>query len=401
MDNDKRHVEVVQELSNLRTSSFWQFAFSPDLEEAYQVNQNPWYRDAIRFSSLLAILLLSASYLVEWGTGIHLSPFALIARGIAIVGLCLAYWYSRSAKRLSWKYWVVTLNTLLVTSALLVIAQDAPAPVNIIYYSNVFFVAVVVFTFIRLPSNFTNTLGLILLIQVAVSLYLDKVELQTAANVMFFLCSGTFISVIVSSRTERMSRESFLKSELIQYEKRQLRELNERLNEQVTLDKVTRLLNRMAFDDKLLAMWSLYSQDDQPLVMVAIHVENFSYFNQHRGTESGDDLLREISRKIRSVLTGSNDVACRISGGRFVVLLTGMAGEIDGQLQSLRLHLADLTTLQRCPSMAERVYLNWGKVTLIADMERDPRGLIDRMFNHLRPLEQLQMSAGDTLAVSS
>ncbi|RLP55524.1 MAG: GGDEF domain-containing protein [Ketobacter sp.] len=392
MDSNKRHAEVLEHLTTLRAGSFWQQVFSPYLEQAYQTNQNQWYRDAIRFSSLLAILLLLASYLVEWGTGITHDTGALVARAIAIIGLSVAYIYIRRSKRLTWKYWVVTLNTLILTAALLVIAHDTAQPIKMIYYTNVFFVAVVVFTFIRLPLNFTNTLGLVLLIMVACALYLDSMNLQVSAHIMFFLCSGTFIAVMVSSRTEKMSRESFLKSELIEFEKRHLRDLNERLQEQITLDRVTHLYNRMAFDDKLLSMWSLCSQNDQRLVLVAIHIEHFGYFNEKRGAESGDDLLREMSRKIRSVLQDSNDAAARVSGGRFVLLLTGSEKEVNDQLEALRGQLLNLSTLQRCTVLEGKVYLSWGRVNLEVDIDRDPRGVIDRMFNHLGPIEDLVLS---------
>nr|WP_255473925.1 GGDEF domain-containing protein [Ketobacter sp. MCCC 1A13808] len=189
-----------------------------------------------------------------------------------------------------------------------------------------------------------------------------------------------------------MSRESFLKSELIEFEKRHLRDLNERLQEQITLDRVTHLYNRMAFDDKLLSMWSLCSQNDQRLVLVAIHIERFGYFNEKRGAESGDDLLREMSRKIRSVLQDSNDAAARISGGRFVVLLTGAEKEVNEQLEALRGQLLNLSTLQRCTVLEGKVYLSWGRVNLEVDIDRDPRGVIDRMFNHLGPIEDLVLS---------
>ncbi len=382
---------MLEHLTTLRTGSFWQQVFSPYLEQAYQSNQNQWYRDAIRFSSLLAILLLLASYLVEWGTGISHAVPALGARAVAILSLSITYIYIRRSKRLTWKYWVVTLNTVILTAALLVIAHDTLQPIKMIYYTNVFFVAVVVFTFIRLPMNFTNTLGLVMLIMVAGALYADSMNPQVSAHIMFFLCSGTFIAVIVSSKTEKMSRESFLKSELIEFEKRQLRELNERLQEQISLDRVTRLLNRMAFDDKLLAMWSLCSSNEQNLVLVAIHIEHFGYFNEKRGAESGDDLLREVSRKIRSVLQDNNDAAARISGGRFMILLTGTETEINEQLETLRGQLMSLTSLERCTTLDGKVYLTWGRVNLEADIDRDPRGVVDRMFNHLGPIEEVEL----------
>ena len=122
--------------------------------------------------------------------------------------------------------------------------------------------------------------------------------------------------------------------------------------------------------------------------MVAIHIEHFAYFNEQRGTEMGDDLLREIARKIRAVLIDKEDVASRISGGRFVVMLTGEESVVDNQLERLRENLSHLTVLNRAAVVQDAVYLSWGRVMLEPDSDRDPRGLLDRMFRHLVALEK-------------
>ena len=388
MDNNKRYTDATEELTCLRTGSFLEMGFVGELEQRYQEGQKSWYCDAIRISSLLAALLLSISYVVEWSTGLYLSPLTLTIRGLVIAALMGTYLYARRSKRLTWKYWVVAANTLMVSGTLLLIAQEISQPIKLMYYCNVFLVEVVVFTFIRLPLNFTNTLGLVLLLMVGTAVYLDTMSLEISAHVIFFMFSSTVVSVMVSIKTEKMSRESFLKSQLIEHEKNQLRSLNDRINTDASLDRVTRLYNRMTFEDKLLTRWSLCSQEGSWLVLVAIHVEHFAFFNEQRGTEMGDDLLREIARKIRVVLIDKEDAACRISGGRFVVMLTGSESVVDGQLEKLRENLSHLTVMERAAVVQDTTYLSWGRVLLEPDSDRDPRGLLDRMFRHLVALER-------------
>lgn len=392
VDNNKRYTDATEELTCLRTGSFLEMGFVGELEQRYQEGQKEWYCVAIRISSLLAALLLSISYIVEWSTGLHLSPLTLSIRALVIAALLGTYIYARQSKRLTWKYWVVAANTLMVSGTLLLIAQEVSQPIKLMYYCNVFLVEVVVFTFIRLPLNFTNTLGLVLLLMVGGAVYLDSMSLEISAHVLFFMFSSTAISVMVSIKTEKMSRESFLKSQLIEHEKNQLRALNDQINTDASLDRVTRLLNRMSFEDKLLTHWSLCSQNGKWLVLVAIHVEHFAFFNEQRGTEMGDDLLREIARKIRVVLIDKEDAASRISGGRFVVMLTGDESVVDNQLECLRENLSHLTVLNRANMIQDTVYLSWGRVMLEPDSDRDPRGLLDRMFRHLVALEKHALS---------
>ena len=388
VENNKRYADATQELTCLRTGSFLDMGFAGDLEQQYREGQKEWYRDAIRISSLLAALLLSASYVVEWLTGLHPSPVTLSIRGVVVAALLGTYFYAGRSKRLTWKYWVVAANTIMVSATLLLIAQEISQPIKLMYYCNVFLVEIVVFTFIRLPLNFTNTLGLVLLLMVGGAVYLDNMNYEISAHIVFFMFSSTVVSVMVSIKTEKMSRESFLKSQLLEHEKNQLRVLNERINEDASQDRVTRLLNRVAFEDKLLTHWSFCSQNEKWLVMVAIHIEHFAFFNEQRGTELGDDLLREVARKIRVVLIDKEDAASRISGGRFVVMLTGSEAVVNGQLERLRENLSSLTVLQRAAVVPDTIYLSWGRVLLEPDSDRDPRGLLDRMFRHLVALER-------------
>lgn len=392
MDNKKRYTDATEQLTSLSTGSFLEMGFQSELEQRYQEVQREWYCDAIRISSLLAVLLLATSYVVEWSTGIRLGTETLIVRGLAIAMLLGTYLYARKSQRMTWKYWVVAVNTIVVSGTLLLIAQEISQPVKMMYYCNVFFVEVVVFTFVRLPLNFTNTLGLVLLLMVGAAVYLDSMSLQVSSHILFFMFSGTLISVMVSIKTEKMSRESFLKSQLIDHEKSQLRALNDRINEEASLDRVTRLCNRIAFEDKLLSYWSLSTQKSSWFILVAVHVEHFAYFNEQRGTECGDDLLREIARKVKVVLLDKDDLACRISGGRFVIMLTGTERVANSQLEKLRENLSQLTVLDRFPTTRENVYLSWGRVTLEPDTDRDPRGLLDRMFRHLVPLDKNALS---------
>jgi len=397
VDNKKRYSDATEQLSTLRNGSFLEMGFPPELEQSYQEGQTVWYRDAIRISCLLAVVLLVLSYVVEWSTHIQLTLEPLLARAASILLLLGTFIYAHKSRRMRWKYWVVAVNTLLLVGTLLVIAQQVPQPVKMMYYCNVFFVEVVVFAFIRLPLNFTNTLGLVLLLMVGAAVYVDGMGQDIAAHIMFFMFSGTLISVLVAIKSERMSRKSYIKSELLEHEKRQLRALNDRVNAESGLDRVTRLMNRGAFEDKLMSSWSLSSQEGGVLMLVAIHIEYFAYFNEQRGMECGDDLLREMARKIRVALLDRGDVACRISGGRFVVLLNGSEQLVNQQLETLRDNLSSLVVLERSQVTRDAVYLSWGRVILGPDTDRDPRGLLDRMFKHLVRLDRTPLRCREAI----
>ena len=94
----------------------------------------------------------------------------------------------------------------------------------------------------------------------------------------------------------------------------------------------------------------------------------------------------EVARRIRKVMDGTITEISRLSGGRFLIMVDDPNATIDELLETLRCKLGSLSTLENSTPMERPVYLAWGRVKLDVDNERDPRGLIDRMFNHLVPM---------------
>ncbi|MDX2176878.1 MAG: GGDEF domain-containing protein [Candidatus Sumerlaeia bacterium] len=87
-------------------------------------------------------------------------------------------------------------------------------------------------------------------------------------------------------------------------------------------DPLTGLLNRRGFEQRAADLMDLLRRNPGPLAMVYLDVDNFKAVNDARGHSGGDDLLRAVGRALAK-RTRRSDVAARVGGDEFAVLLNG------------------------------------------------------------------------------
>jgi diguanylate cyclase (GGDEF)-like protein len=86
------------------------------------------------------------------------------------------------------------------------------------------------------------------------------------------------------------------------------------------IDALTGLHNRRYFHETLAREVSRARRYRRPLSLVVLDLDDFKAVNDHIGHLAGDDVLAEIGKRMRSVVRTA-DIACRIGGEEFAVLL--------------------------------------------------------------------------------
>jgi two-component system cell cycle response regulator len=104
--------------------------------------------------------------------------------------------------------------------------------------------------------------------------------------------------------------------------------LRGRLEESVELaamDALTGLHNRRYMEVHLKTLMDAARANAQPLSVVVIDVDRFKSVNDTHGHDAGDNVLREVARRIQRNTRGV-DLACRLGGEEFVIVMpdTGM-----------------------------------------------------------------------------
>lgn len=92
------------------------------------------------------------------------------------------------------------------------------------------------------------------------------------------------------------------------------------LKHQASHDTLTGLWNRGQIHAQLDADLHQAGRTGRPLSVVMADIDHFKQVNDHHGHAAGDDVLREVARRIRSTLRTSDEVS-RYGGEEFLLLL--------------------------------------------------------------------------------
>jgi diguanylate cyclase (GGDEF)-like protein len=102
-------------------------------------------------------------------------------------------------------------------------------------------------------------------------------------------------------------------------------------------DVLTGLPNRALFEDRLdRALAAGRRQPDQKVALLYLDVDRFKKVNDTLGHPAGDELIRELSRRLSRVVRESDTVA-RLGGDEFAIIQTGVSSKRDSQLLCTRI----------------------------------------------------------------
>jgi diguanylate cyclase (GGDEF)-like protein/PAS domain S-box-containing protein len=104
--------------------------------------------------------------------------------------------------------------------------------------------------------------------------------------------------------------------------------IEEKLAALATLDSLTGVANRRHFDERLQQEWARARRDNASIALLMIDVDHFKEFNDHYGHPAGDECLRSIAAIFAAAALRPGDLAARIGGEEFALLLpnTNAAG---------------------------------------------------------------------------
>jgi len=102
-------------------------------------------------------------------------------------------------------------------------------------------------------------------------------------------------------------------------------ELTARLRRQAWFDELTGLANRAHYGDRIGQVLQRCRRDGTHAALLLIDLDDFKAVNDSLGHAAGDDLLREVARRLIDQVRPT-DMVCRLGGDEFVVI----AEDIDG-----------------------------------------------------------------------
>ena len=121
------------------------------------------------------------------------------------------------------------------------------------------------------------------------------------------------------------------------------RAANDELAQLAVTDALTGLPNRRHFDATLAHAWGEAERTGTPLALLLVDADHFKRYNDTYGHPAGDEVLRALARCLRRQVSGADEVACRIGGEEFGVILRGTSGrEAVFRAEHIRASVAQL-----------------------------------------------------------
>jgi diguanylate cyclase len=99
-----------------------------------------------------------------------------------------------------------------------------------------------------------------------------------------------------------------------------LESANKQLRHLATHDALTSLPNRMLLDDRLSQCIEQAKRVREGFAVCVLDLDRFKHVNDSLGHRAGDELLKQVARRLQSVVRGADTVA-RIGGDEFVMIL--------------------------------------------------------------------------------
>ena len=103
--------------------------------------------------------------------------------------------------------------------------------------------------------------------------------------------------------------------------RKELSDLNKKLEKMAHTDSLTRIANRRQFDRVLENEWQRSMRQNRFLSLVILDVDFFKNYNDFYGHPAGDQVLRQVGTAIQAPLNRPGDLACRIGGEEFALIL--------------------------------------------------------------------------------
>ena len=100
-----------------------------------------------------------------------------------------------------------------------------------------------------------------------------------------------------------------------------LRAANAELRRLASLDGLTHIANRSAFEERLASSWEDHRRRHAPLALLLCDIDAFKAYNDTYGHPAGDATLTTVARAFASAARSNADLAARYGGEEFALLL--------------------------------------------------------------------------------
>ncbi len=175
---------------------------------------------------------------------------------------------------------------------------------------------------LRIELPFAAVVSTVMLLMNTVELYSDRLfsvaEKWYAGGTMAWVALLTLVANYTMTRERRYNYLLQLRGRL---QRGLLAGINAELLALSSTDRLTGLPNRRAYDERLMELWRIAQERNEPFSAVMVDVDFFKRLNDTHGHTYGDKVLQRVASLLQQALRSEGDFVARFGGEEFVVLL--------------------------------------------------------------------------------
>jgi diguanylate cyclase (GGDEF)-like protein len=154
---------------------------------------------------------------------------------------------------------------------------------------------------------------------------------------------------------------------------------NQELQALATIDELTQVSNRRAFNQFLAQIWQRAAHDQQSIALLLVDLDHFKAYNDSYGHIIGDQCLSQIAQMLQGMIRRSHDLLARYGGEEFAIVLpeTDFAG-VDRLAQEIVRRVQEIQIPHECSPTAGYVTLSVGACVLNACRDYNSELLLEQ-----------------------
>jgi diguanylate cyclase (GGDEF)-like protein/PAS domain S-box-containing protein len=188
---------------------------------------------------------------------------------------------------------------------------------------------------------------------------------------------GTLVDVSLMESPVKDSTGKIIGASTIAHDISKLKKTEELLRRLSTIDELTGLANRRAFDLSLDKEWRRALRDGHRISLMMIDVDFFKKYNDTYGHLKGDACLKSVAEVLGSFARRPGDKVARFGGEEFVAVLSLLEKQHAASLaEKIRLDVEALRIPHEKSDINDYVTVSIGVVSIIPQQNMSPVDLI-------------------------
>ena len=187
---------------------------------------------------------------------------------------------------------------------------------------------------------------------------------------------GTIFTLFIAFYIHIISRRAVIIQSIVIEKTNELTEANKKLELLSRIDGLTGLANRRFMDEFIDKEWLRAIRNKSAISLILIDIDFFKLYNDNYGHPEGDECLKKVATKLKSLAYRPGDLVARYGGEEFVLVLPDTE-EAEAVANNCRRSIKELQITHEFSEAANVVTISVGVFTVVPEKGTDPSMIID------------------------